>query len=495
MSIAESHTIRRSEKDRYIKHLRRVFGTAYGVLPWITPGEAVRADEERAEILDDLSSRVSFDCNDTKPHWLALSPGCHSCAEGQWSCLFINNICRGGCFFCPSEQKNIDVSMTNTITFTNSHDYADYLVAFPFTGVGISGGEPFLTFERSIDFVSTVRERFGDTLHIWLYTSGLHATRDRLKLLANAGVDEIRFNIFATGYSCNAAKLASGIIPIVTVEIPAVPEHTELLSEAMTRMTGSGINYLNLHQIRVTPFNAGKLAGRSYSFLHGQNAGVLESELAALRLLRHAATEGLPLPVNYCSLTYRNRYQSLASRRRFAPSVVKPFEDITQAGYIRRMALVGSPEALAARAEEIENHIGGKNTWHYDRSQNHLFLTRDVLGTTVSPDVTLTITYSSVAVRPSLTYRNPFREIFLNTRKSIVVERTLVSPDIKLSPQESAVFINRYVAGDCQAETAGKAPESQRRACLPIDGLRPPSDVWDIIDGKERLPCGLREYF
>jgi len=492
MPIATSHTMTRSEKDAYISHLRRVFGTVYDVLPWITPDKAARAEKERAEILDALSPLASFDCRDTKPHWLTLSPGCRSCVEGGWSCLFINNICRGGCFFCPSEQKNIDVPMTSTISFTTPHDYADYLATFPFTGVAISGGEPFLTFERSIDYITTVRERFGDSLHVWLYTSGLHVTRDRLKQMADAGIDEIRFNICATNYSCEAAKQAAGIIPVVTVEIPAVPEHTALLTEAMNRMTESGINYLNLHQIRATVFNAGKLAAHSYTFLHGQNAGVLESELAALRLLRHAAKKGFSLPVNYCSLTYRNRYQSLASRRRFASSVAKPFEEISRAGYIRRMALIGDPETLAARAAEIRNRIGEKDTWHYDRSQKRLFLTRDVLGTFDLSDVAMTITYAAAAVHPALTYRNPFREIPLNTRKSIIVERAIVSPEILLSPPEAAAFIGRYLAGKSRPVTTGNPPEICGHT---YPGFHSSDNVWRIIDKKECLPRGLLEYF
>ena len=90
---------------------------------------------------------------------------------------------------------------------------------------------------------------------MWLYTSGRFVTSENLQQLRDVGVDEIRFNIGATNYQLDNAKKAIGIIKHVTVEIPAVPEKLELMQSKLHEMQESGINYLNLHQLRLTPYN------------------------------------------------------------------------------------------------------------------------------------------------------------------------------------------------------------------------------------------------
>ncbi len=82
-----------------------------------------------------------------------------------------------------------------------------------------------------------------------------------------------------------AARRAVGIIPTVTVEIPAVPEDAGRLRELLPAMADAGIAHLNLHQLRLTPYNIQRLAGRPFTDLHGNKRPVLETELAALELL------------------------------------------------------------------------------------------------------------------------------------------------------------------------------------------------------------------
>ena len=149
-----------------------------------------------------------------------------------------------------------------------------------------------MTPDLTLDYMSAVRKRCGDDVHLWLYTNGTLLTADLCSRLRDAGLDEIRFDLGAVRYHLKKLRLAVGCIPTVTVEIPAVPEDEELLKRKMVEMAGAGVNHLNLHQIRLTPYNLGPLTARGYTFLHGEKVTVLESELSALRTVRFGLEHG-----------------------------------------------------------------------------------------------------------------------------------------------------------------------------------------------------------
>jgi len=316
---------------------RQEYGRHYDFLDFPTLAQVTAADGERGELLAWLRENAEFGCNDTKVDCRRLSPGCQTCAAGGWSCLFINGRCNASCFYCPTSQDDTGDPLTNGIPFVSPEDYAEYVALFGFTGASISGGEPLLTLDRTLAYIDAVRRRCGDAVHLWMYTNGTLLTREIAQELRSAGLGEIRFDIGATGYNLSKVQLAVGVIPTVTVEIPTVPEEEELLRDKLVEMVAVGVQHLNLHQLRLTPHNSRHLAGRPYTFVHGENVTVLESELTALRLVRHAIEQGIDLPVNYCSFPYKRRFQHAAARRRGIPFVRADHEEVTEAGYLRAL--------------------------------------------------------------------------------------------------------------------------------------------------------------
>lgn len=313
------------------------YGRHYDFLEFPTPEQATAAHAERNELLGWLQANAEFGCSDTKVDCQRLSPGCQTCAAGGWSCLFINGRCNASCFYCPTSQDETGDPLTNGIPFATPEDYAEYVALFGFTGASISGGEPLLTLERTLAYLDAVRRRCGDAVHLWMYTNGTLLTREIAGELRSAGLGEIRFDIGATNYNLSKLHLAVGIIPTVTVEIPMVPEEEGLLRDKLVEMAATGVQHLNLHQMRLTPYNIKHLAGRAYTFVHGENVTVLESELGALRLVRYAIEQGIDLPVNYCSFPYKRRFQHAAARRRGIPFVRAEHEAVTEAGYLRAL--------------------------------------------------------------------------------------------------------------------------------------------------------------
>lgn len=280
-------TLSLQQKKQFIEGNQREFGDRYEQLCFPNADTFSDANKQRRYLLKELAESVSVGCAGTKLDMTNLSPGCRICIEGQWSCLFINGKCNGKCFYCPTSQDTIGLPTTNTLSFQNPKEYAAYLQVFGFQGASISGGEPLLTFDMSVRFIRSIKNRFGEDMHVWLYTNGILANRDNMRKLADAGLDEIRFDIGATGYNLRHLNHAVGIIPTVTVEIPAVPEELERMKNLLPSLYDSGVQHLNLHQLRLTPYNFEKLVARGYRFLHGKKVTVLDSELTALELLLH----------------------------------------------------------------------------------------------------------------------------------------------------------------------------------------------------------------
>ncbi len=425
------------DREKLIGENIKEYGEVYNALKWVTDEESQKAEIRRETILNALSSEeIHREFNQTKLYSHKLSPGCLCCGQGQWSCLFINSLCNARCFYCPSEQKEKGEPTTNTLQFSNPNDYADYVEKFKIKGVSISGGEPFMTFDRTLLYLSKVKKKFGKNIYFWLYTNGILADPEKLRRLEEAGLDEIRFDITANRYNLEKVKSAVGIIKTVTVEIPAIPEDLDILKTVVSKLKDAGVNFLNLHQLRCSPHNAGSLIQRGYSFLHGPKVTVLESELTALEVMKYSLENDIGLPVNYCSFIYKNQYQAAGIRKRGAAFVCKPFEEITEPGLIRSLSLKGSADELNGLVAIFEKNICDKNLWSVNRSKNHISFHSSLLKYVDAERYPILVSYYTTSLKSAVSYRNVWQEIPLNRHKKIVAEKQPLLIDSALDAEE-----------------------------------------------------------
>jgi hypothetical protein len=183
--------------------------------------------------------------------------------------------------------------------------------------------------------VKEIKKFFGDKLYLWMYTNGILGAPEKFKQLSNAGIDEVRFDIGATNYDLKYLKLAKGIIPNLTVEIPAVPEEFEKLKQIIPELMKMGVTNMNLHQMRLTNYNAPKLLNRDYTYLHGEHATVLESEITALKIIEFVADNNLDIGINYCAFHFKNRFQKAGFRKKIASKFIDINSQITENGFLR----------------------------------------------------------------------------------------------------------------------------------------------------------------
>jgi pyruvate formate-lyase activating enzyme-like uncharacterized protein len=264
-------------------------------------------------------------------------------------------------FLLPSPQDDISVPTTNRLPFAKPADYTAYVARCGFQGVSISGGEPLMTPDRTLRFLEALNHFDHRPRHVWMYTNGTLLSADLVRRLAHAGLNEIRFDLSAVDYHLENLRLAVGRIPVVTVEIPAIPEDRERLERLLPVLKDAGIDHLNLHQLRLTPHHRTKLTQRKYTYLHGEKVTVLESELTALALMQQVVERGIQLAVSYFEamlcphISYHRAFKTVRlnrekeifiekqpvgrqmildddQRRRFVSMVLDPREPIHPAG-------------------------------------------------------------------------------------------------------------------------------------------------------------------
>lgn len=464
------------QREKFVAANTAEYGEQARTLNWVTPKSAEAAEIERARLLDGMAPAVVSACRQTKPHLGALSPGCRICTRGAWSCLFINGQCNCRCFYCPTSQNDISVPTTNRIPFAKAGEYAAYVDQLRFQGTSISGGEPLMTFTRTVKYIEAVRRRMGDDLHIWLYTNGTLLTAEHVAALQAAGLNEIRFDLSAVNYDLKKLALAAGRIPCVTVEIPAIPEDSDKLGTLLPALQDAGVDYLNLHQLRMTPYNRARLQTRNYTCLHGEKVTVLESELAALALMHTACDRGISLPINYCSFAYKHRYQSAAVRRRYAPYLVKGYEAITPSGYIRTLALCGSADGLSCQAGLFAAAGGNAQTWLLTTKKDRLYFHPTLWPSINFDGLDLQVGYAEATLSSHASCRSAFREIRLTPKTKLYVEKQARVANVTIAGEHYDLL------GNCLADP--EDGESRTGQHLP-----------GIVRAHEFIYPGLQDYY
>ncbi len=324
--------------------------SAYPSIKWLNQHQAVTAQKKRDRLTEKLKDNWLF--KETKAYHKQISNGCSLCGQGKWSCIFITGKCNAKCFYCPASQESDGIPTSQNLHFETPEAYAEYINYFKFKGVSFSGGEPLLFFDRTLEYLERIRKNCAPDIYIWIYTNGILADEGKFRKLANSGLNEVRFDIGATHFSLDKIAFAKGIIPNITIEIPAVPEEKEKLKQLLPEMIKAGVTNLNLHQLRLTKHNAPKLLKHNYTYVHAEQPVVLESELAALEIVDYARENGLEIGVNYCSFFFKNRFQKAGFRNQIAKALAAPNEIITEKGFIR---------------EVTENTIGYKAVVIFDK--------------------------------------------------------------------------------------------------------------------------------
>jgi pyruvate formate-lyase activating enzyme-like uncharacterized protein len=298
----------------------------------------------------------------------ALSPGCRACKDGTWDCVFTTMRCNLNCAFCCSPHAIAPDYTGSAFGATPEEITANYARTH-ITGISFSGGDPFTDTERLFDWIARFKQRRPDEYY-WLYTNGLLATEEHVRRLTVLGIDEIRFNLAATGYDhptvLQNLATAAHYIPTITVEIPVIPKDADKLLSCLVEWCTRGVRFLNLHELLYEPgSNAATLPGTRLAVITGDGHRTAidpESRMITLAVMQAVQREGLPLAVNDCSL--QSKLRQLRGRRRcLAPLVQVPYETLhDDAVYESYVAFRGAdlhffaPDALGEMRQQYPDY-------------------------------------------------------------------------------------------------------------------------------------------
>jgi pyruvate formate-lyase activating enzyme-like uncharacterized protein len=412
-------------KKQNIDNTRRMIGWVYHDLKWLTEEEAKRKNQERDEILKSISNKVNYAFKQNKIYCGDLSPGCLRCGEGTWSCMFINGLCTTSCFFCPQDRKMKKERLPNAdgIEFDGPNSYVDFLKKFGFRGVGFSGGETMLVFEKLLLYITRIKQEFGKNIYLWVYTNGDLVNLEKLKRLKRAGLDEIRFNISARNYDLQPVELATKFIKTVTVEVPAIPEDYEILKKCIFKMQKIGVNHLNIHQLSASEHNYRNFISRNYTFLHYPGGiPILESEIMALKLIRYVVDKNIRLSINYCAACYKEEFQARGRRKRAASLLKNDYEEETDLGYIRYLSVKDSSTNIKTIINVLRENKCQEKLWSLDDTKTEICFHHSILKYINFKKYNLTIRYSEPRFIVEASSQEEHKVTKLNSNKKIFGE-------------------------------------------------------------------------
>lgn len=263
-----------------------------------------------------------------------LAVGCEHCVKGSKMVLFISGRCSTGCFYCPVslEKKGKDVIFANEMRVSGRQDIIDEAESMDATGTGITGGDPLLSVERTVDAIEMLKEHFGKEHHIHLYTSTLDP--EKVRMVRDAGLDEIRFHPPLKDWGSldrTALKDISSMDGIdVGMEVPALPNYEEDLDALISYCSSLNMKFINLNELEFSESNWDMMKSQGYEILGELSSAVCGSRDLALRMIKKYPKAA----IHFCSSSFKDGVQLRNRLIRRANHIAKDYDIVTEDGTI-----------------------------------------------------------------------------------------------------------------------------------------------------------------
>jgi len=262
-----------------------------------------------------------------------LPRGCELCFAGLKATIFVTGLCDDRCFYCPVNRERLgrDVIYVNEERVSSLEEVVVEVERQGAQGASLTGGDPLLVPERTLEIIRRLKDHFGRDFHIHLYTSGRYATRALLKELCRAGLDEIRFHPTREEFLQRIRVAAELSCMEVGAEIPIAPGLEEWAKRVILEVERSGGTFVNLDEMEFVEPNAEALMLRGYREDPRRPFTVKGSLEAAIKVLRWAVKNS-SITVHFCPASFKDSIQTRNRLRRTALKDRCWFEVPTGAG-------------------------------------------------------------------------------------------------------------------------------------------------------------------
>ena len=302
--------------------------------------------------------------------------GCVQCQRGSKLVLFVTGRCHWGCDYCPlsDNRKETPDMFANERRCTTWDEVIEEGRAMRATGTGITGGDPLMDAEKSLEAVRQLKSAFGAEHHIHLYTS----IPFNVSLAANfgsAGLDEIRFHLLDGTLNkylpvieaCSEAGIDVG------VELPCEPDKESQLFSLLDELHASPVKFLNLNELEITVGNQENMDVRGFNLSGGITAAAEGSAELALRLKE--ASKDMDFHLKFCSARYKDAGQLRARFRRRGQANLRPYEVLSKDDTIVFGAIPTSLADATDDVEELQHVFGIADGWiRYDAHHQRIEL-------------------------------------------------------------------------------------------------------------------------
>ena len=306
---------------------------------------------------------------------LSDTEGCIQCQMGSKLVLFITGNCHWQCDYCPLSEtrRDIDWMFANERRCETFDEVIEEARAMRATGAGITGGDPLMAKERTLEGIARLKKEFGPEFHLHMYTS-IPFRPEVASDFADAGLDEIRFHLLdlhAERYRSTISACAEAGI-LTGVEIPCEPDKREELLSLLDKLRDFDISFLNLNELEITVGNHDNMELRGFNLSTEITAGAAGSNELAHEMKSRvmAADQGVADPMDgtirepfgfhlkFCTAVFKDSGQM---RRRFlrrGESTIAPHEVLTEDGTLIFGAIDSDEESKEDWMDEIVNETG-----------------------------------------------------------------------------------------------------------------------------------------
>ena len=279
---------------------------AYATFAQIEAAVDDRHEKLKKEIkgLKNLNGRTLYVGSDDKfPH------GCKSCLLGTGlSAIRKTNKCNIQCKFCYNYGE-LDMippigegmwEIGGTKFYEKDLDLLLSIQKKP-TGISYVYLEPFMEIEK---YYGVIKKFHDAGIHQHMYTNGILVNEENAKALAEAGLDELRFNLGATNCADKVIEniaIAKKYIKYVGIETPMTPEFFEKFFEKKERILATGIDFINCAELHLNDNNICNYEGENMYFSRLGYLSPIWSRELTLKFMKIADDEKWDIAVQDCS--------------------------------------------------------------------------------------------------------------------------------------------------------------------------------------------------
>ena len=251
----------------------------------------------------------------------SISPGCYNCLYGNIDHVRHSSECTQKCSFCyyrhappemPKENvpKNTyfwSISTKHPFTLDEMKLQVDRQAVGgknPVTAIGWLQKEPLMELEALQPLMKYIAKK---GIHQYLYTNGVFANVDTLKIVADCGLNEIRFNLEATNFADHIITRmgeAVKLIEWVLIESPIYSNSFNNYLQKIDKILDTGLNQINMAELQVCHPESAEEFIASEGTLYAHRRGYvspISSRHYTYTLIEKAELENWPVIINDCS--------------------------------------------------------------------------------------------------------------------------------------------------------------------------------------------------